>query len=64
MAEEKTMYTLFDGDQVDFDTAVMYMDDELREKVHMEFAPCTEYKFLCEYCKLHYKKYGEHFSII
>lgn len=30
----------------------MYMDDDIREKVHNELAPCTAYEFLTRYCEL------------
>ena len=30
----------------------MYMDDDIREKVHNELAPCTPYEFLKRYCEL------------
>lgn len=28
-----------------------YMNDEIREKVHFQFAPCSDEKFLQEYVK-------------
>lgn len=34
-----------------WDVIVSYMDGEIREEVHMENVPCTEEKFLVEYCK-------------
>lgn len=30
----------------------MYMDDNIREKVHDELAPCTPHEFLKRYCEL------------
>ena len=42
---------------------VEFMDDELREQVHSELAPCTEEEFLDRYCELHFEKYGEKFTI-
>ena len=35
----------------DMDSIVIYMDDEIREAVHMEFAPCSPEIFLEEYLK-------------
>lgn len=29
-----------------------YMDNDIREKVHFELAPCTPYEFLKRYCEL------------
>ena len=40
------------GVEVDFEVAVMYMDDEIREEIHNELAPCTDQEFFDEYAKL------------
>lgn len=34
------------------DAIAVLMDDELREKVHYELAPCTNEDFLKRYCEL------------
>lgn len=34
------------------DTIASYMDDEIREQVHLELAPCTPEKFLNRYLQL------------
>lgn len=47
------------GVKIDFNVALSLMDDELREKVHMELAPCTEQEFFDTYAKAHEEKYGE-----
>ena len=44
-----------------YESAVALMDDEIREQVHTDLAPCTEEEFLAEYCRRHEEKYGEHF---
>lgn len=31
---------------------VSYMDDEIREQINFRFAPCSNEKFLKEYCKV------------
>ena len=46
-----------------YDAAVNMMDDELREEIHRELAPCTDEEFLTEYCKRHEEKFGEEFAI-
>lgn len=46
------------GRTADFNACVALMDDDLREEVHAEFAPCSEQEFLNEYCKRHFTKYG------
>lgn len=35
-----------------WDAIVEVMDDEIREKVHAELAPCTEEEFLARYLEL------------
>lgn len=50
-------------DVKDFDAAVALMDDEIREELHRELAPCTEEEFLRAYEKRHLEKYGEPFTI-
>lgn len=47
------------GVEVDFEVAVSMMDDEIREEVHFDIAPCTEQEFFDEYAKRHAEKYGE-----
>ena len=37
---------------MDWDTIVNAMDDEIREKVHAELAPCTNTEFLNRYLEL------------
>lgn len=46
-----------------FDVALELMDDDLREQIHAEIAPCTEEEFLREYEKRHFAKYGVDFQI-
>ena len=40
-----------------------YMDDDLREQIHSELAPCTEEEFLTKYMGLHLEKFGEEFIV-
>lgn len=44
-----------------FSSAVSLMDDDLRESLNEELAPCSESRFLWEYSKRHQGKYGEQF---
>ena len=46
-----------------YNAAVALMDDEIREAVHADLAPCTEIEFLTEYMKRHEEKYGMPFEI-
>lgn len=49
------VYELPDGDfpkcGVSWETVVTMMNDDLREEVHRNIAPCTEMEFLKEYLK-------------
>lgn len=47
------------GVEIDFEVSVMYMDDEIREEIHNELAPCTDQEFFDEYAKRHEEKFGE-----
>ena len=46
-----------------YESAVNLMDDELRETIHAELAPCTDLDFLSAYMERHLEKYGEEFTI-
>lgn len=46
------------GEEISFETAVNFMDEEIRERLNMELAPCTKQKFLNAYKKAHKAKYG------
>jgi lysyl-tRNA synthetase class II len=48
---------------IDMDFVANYMDDDIREKVHYKFAPCSDKQFIREYCKEHEKKFGKRFEI-
>lgn len=50
------------GNIVDFDAAVNLMDDDIREELHQELAPCTNQEFIDEYIKRHREKFGEEFT--
>jgi len=51
-----------DMTHTDFDAAVALMDDELRERIHLETAPCTEEEFLAAYGAAHQAQFGEAFA--
>lgn len=53
-----------DGDEMD--AIATYMNDEIREQVHAELAPCTEEEFLSRYCErdLNFEEFlGSEFGI-
>lgn len=43
--------------------AVNLMDDEIREGLHAELAPCADVDFLAAYMAKHAEKYGEDFQV-
>lgn len=47
------------GTEIDFDVAVAMMDDEIREMLHRELAPCTDQEFFTAYEKAHADKHGD-----
>lgn len=58
-----TSKVLLNGYEVDFDVVVNMMDDEIREELHNELAPCTDQEFVDAYAAAHEAKYGEQFEI-
>ena len=50
-----------DDDGNDWNYIVSLMDDDIREAVHADLAPCTEEDFLQEYRKRHFEKYHDEF---
>lgn len=49
--------------EIDFDNAVTYMDDDIREELHEELAPCAEQDFFDKYCEAHEAKFGEEWEL-
>ena len=47
------------GKKIDYEVAVTTMDDEIREELHSELAPCTEQEFFTRYEQEHEKKFQE-----
>lgn len=47
------------GEIVPVNVAIQLMDDDLREELHRELAPCREQDFFGAYCKAHKEKFGE-----
>lgn len=51
------------GDEIDFEAAVHMMDDELREEIHADLAPCDPQEFVEEYARRHAEKFdGDRFA--
>ena len=47
------------GKKIDYEMAVLFMDDKIRESLHRKLSPCSEQEFFDAYCAAHAKKYGE-----
>ena len=46
-----------------YSAAVNLMDDEIREELHRDLAPCSDEEFLEAYMEAHERKYGIPFVI-
>ena len=51
------------GTYVYFEAAVNLMDDDLREELHLELAPCDNQKFFTAYELAHKEKFGEDWEL-
>ena len=51
------------GVEIDWNTAVYLMDDDLREELSADLAPCTEQEFFEAYEKAHENKFGEEWEL-
>ena len=55
--------TNLSGTRIDFETSVQFMDDEIREELHNELAPCSDQEFFTAYEKAHEEKFGEEWEL-
>ncbi len=51
------------GVEIDFAAAVALMDDEIREEIHRDIAPCTEQEFFDAYAAAHEDRFGEEWEL-
>lgn len=55
-------YVKVENGKVDYEDAVVLMDDDIREELHRKLAPCTDQEFFDAYVKRHAEKFdGEDF---
>lgn len=54
---------ILNEEEVFMSACIALMDDEIREEVHADLAPCSDQEFIDEYAKRHIAKYGEEFRI-
>lgn len=50
------------GVEIDYDAAVSLMDNDIRERLHRELAPCSTQSFFDAYCDEHKREFGEDFE--
>lgn len=51
------------GTEINYDAAVNLMDDDIREELAAELAPCTEQEFFTAYEKAHAERFGEEWEL-
>jgi hypothetical protein len=51
------------GTEINYNAAVAMMDDEIRDQLHEEIAPCTEQEFFTAYEAAHEATYGEEWEL-
>lgn len=51
------------GEYIRFDVAASLMDDEVREAVHAEMAPCSNQEFFDAYCISHRELFGDNWCL-
>ena len=51
------------GTEIEWNAALALMDDDLREEVSADLAPCTEQEFFEAYEKAHENKFGEEWEL-
>ena len=52
------------GNKINYEAAVSLMDDNIREELHGEIAPCTDQEFYDAYCERHKEVYEEEFRVM
>ena len=57
------MKVVLNGEMVDYQSCVNLMDDEIREELHSDLAPCEDQEFLDAYWKKHLDKFDQDFTI-
>lgn len=43
------------GNEIDYDAAVQFMEDDLREELHRKLAPCTDQEFFDAYANRYFE---------
>lgn len=51
------------GVEINFESALALMDEDIREELHAELAPCTDQEFFSAYEARHAAKFGEEWEL-
>ena len=51
------------GYELNYNAAAKMMDDDLREELCLQLAPCTEQEFFAAYEAAHAEKFGEEWEL-
>ena len=51
------------GTEIEWNAALALMDDDLREELNADLAPCTEQEFFDAYAKAHEAKFSEEWEL-
>ena len=51
------------GTEIEWNAALAMMDDDLREELNADLAPCTEQEFFEAYAKAHENKFCEEWEL-
>ncbi len=54
---------VINGDTFDMSIVAHYMDDDIKEELHSDMAPCADQEFVDAYVIKHLEKYGEEYAI-
>lgn len=54
----------YGNERMTWSNLVLFMEDDLREQVAAEIAPCTDAEFLERYNELHRSRHGDEFATV
>jgi hypothetical protein len=63
LKEIEAEYITYNGSEYKLDDITNLMDDEIREDLHSEYAPCEAQFFFEKYVEAHEAKFNEEFTI-
>lgn len=63
-ASDSDVCVQYRTNEVVYSAAVSLMDDDLREQIQQELAPCSRQQFMDAYVKAHREKFGEELHVM